>query len=196
MHPLCFRGGGGVGWGGVLGGGLGGGGVITSCRALFFWLQIWHYLYVFRVEMLRYRYGLQGGNATLSLCLQGGNATLSLCLQGGNATLSLCLQGGNATLSLCLQGGNATLSLCLQGGNATLSLCLQGGNATLSLWFAGWWKQFWQQWRSIGRPVQQEQCESPLPNVSMKLKYLGWPEEILLSSRRRTKRPDRIYKYI
>ena len=60
---------------------------------------------------------------------------------------------------------------------------LQGGNATLSLW------------RSIGRPVQQEQCESPLPNVSMKLKYLGWPEEILLSSRRRPKRPDRNYIY-
>ena len=113
-----------------------------------------------------------GGNATLSLCFQGGNATLSLCFQGGNVTLLLCFQGGNATLSLCFQGGNATSSLCFQGGNATLSLCFQGGNATL-----------------------QEQCESPLPNVTMRLKYLGWPEENLLSRRRRTRRPGRIYIY-
>ena len=118
-----FGGVGGLGGGGFWGG-VGWGGVITSCRALFFgckydiismfagW-KCYVIVMVCTVEMLRYRYGLQGGIATLSLCFQGGNATLSLCLQGGNATLSLCLQGGNATLSLCLQGGNATLSLCL-----------------------------------------------------------------------------------
>ena len=40
------------------------------------------------------------------------------------------------------------------------------------------WKQCWRRSKSIGRPVQQEQCEQHLPNVTMRPNYLGCPRKM------------------